>query len=96
MTTMSDDLISRQAAIDVVKTYLGDYEISRTVQCRLRLLPSAEPERKTGRWILINFPWYLCSECGAIRKNKKFPKKFCSHCGAKMEGDSDEQQDEQQ
>ena len=39
------DLIERQAAIDAVKTYLGDYEISRTVQCRLRLLPSAQPER---------------------------------------------------
>ena len=47
-TTMrkNDDLISRQAAIDAVKAYLGDYEISRTVQCRLRLLPSAQPEIK--------------------------------------------------
>ena len=49
------DLIERQAAIDAVKTYLGDYEISRTVQCRLRLLPSAQPEtcegcKHLGKW----------------------------------------------
>ena len=46
------DTISRQAAIDAVKAYLGDYEISRTVQCRLRLLPTVQPEPQ----------WILCDE----------------------------------
>lgn len=38
------DLIERQAAIDAVDTFLGDYEISRAVLCRLWMLPSAQPE----------------------------------------------------
>ena len=38
------DLISRQAAIDVVKRLMGDYELSRTVQTGLHILPYAQPE----------------------------------------------------
>ena len=41
---MNDDLISRQAAIDAAKRVLGDYEISRTMQTALHILPSAQPE----------------------------------------------------
>lgn len=54
------DLIERQAAIDAVKTYLGDYEISKTVQCRLRLLPSAQPEAVEAipvEWIEGHIKW---------------------------------------
>lgn len=38
------DLISRQAAIDATGKYLGDYEISRTIQALLQILPSVQPE----------------------------------------------------
>ena len=38
------DLIDRQKAIDVVKRLMGDYELSRTVQMGLHILPSAQPE----------------------------------------------------
>ena len=103
MTTMSDDLISRQAAIDAVKTYLGDYEISRTVQCRLRLLPSAQPERKVGKWNFDGNQMFECTNCGVayteyqfekmrVRYNDpKFPK-FCPNCGSYNGGDSDVKQ----
>lgn len=39
-----NDLINRQAAIDVVKRLMGDSELSRTVQTGLHILPSAQPE----------------------------------------------------
>ena len=41
---MKDNLIRRQAAIDVVKRLMGDSELSRTVQTGLYILPSAWPE----------------------------------------------------
>lgn len=41
-------------------------------------------ERKTGKWIPFDYPWYQCSECGAVRENKSFLENFCSNCGADM------------
>ena len=38
------DPIERADAIDVVKRLMGDYELSRTVQTGLHILPSAQPE----------------------------------------------------
>ena len=59
-------------------------------------LPSAEPERKTGRWIPCpqNASWlyvYKCSECGGYLQISDvdgigITAKYCSYCGAKMEG----------
>ena len=46
------DPIERQDAIDVVKRLMGDYELSRTVQTGLYILPSAQTEQK----------WIPCSE----------------------------------
>lgn len=37
------DLISRKAAIDTAKRVLGDYEITRTLQTALHILPSVQP-----------------------------------------------------
>jgi hypothetical protein len=60
----------------------------------LRQVPSAQPERKTGRWITkLENHTYECSECGnGIITNKEYLKKhkFCFCCGAKMlkEGDA--------
>lgn len=42
-------------------------------------------ERKPGKWIPIDIPWYRCSECGAVREHKSFMENFCPNCGAKME-----------
>ena len=94
------DLISRQAAIDAVESMLrrkfgigGDL-----AEITLAELPSAQPERKTGRWIdavLPNdnggLPVQVCDQC-----NTFFPlaytgggHRFCPNCGAKMEGGAD-------
>ena len=58
-------------------------------------LPSAQPERKKGKWIEISSTnhVYKCSECGRLLVNvtdgknnvsKHYP--YC-HCGADMRGD---------
>ena len=61
-------------------------------------LPSAEPERKTGRWEVQPstgedrpFIWWKCSECGHVifseteRDRREFHA-FCGRCGADMRG----------
>lgn len=64
----------------------------------LKKLPSAQPERKTGRWIELTNTnhTYVCSVCGRMLVNitdgknmvmKNYP--FC-HCGADMRGEQDE------
>lgn len=109
-THACDSMISRRDAIglaDNLKDDLpDDMQIADAViahnegileyQTALSLLPSAEPERKTGRWILhenqrqedVNNGNYLyiCSECGKSdihAKTQEVP--FCWWCGAKME-----------
>jgi transcription elongation factor Elf1 len=54
--------------------------------------PSAQSERKKGKWIKDDSDWFetmfKCSECGAlIRKEDKFRSFFCYHCGADMRGE---------
>ena len=64
-------------------------------------LPSAQSERKKGRWILYENQrqedvyndncLYICSECGKSdlhAKTQKVP--FCWNCGARMKGEQDE------
>lgn len=59
---MSDDLISRQAAIDAAKKlldYYGTDDISKefadhTAEQFMNRVPSAQPEQKKGKWILLS------------------------------------------
>lgn len=73
------DLIDRQAAIEALKTCAG---VGNRVLDKLRALPSVEPERKTGRWIVktVNTfemaygstgyePVYECSLCGCVEES---------------------------
>lgn len=78
----NNDLISRQAAIDCVT-----YDVEHTVEC-LKALPSAQPERKKGKWI----PWkfhngFRCENCNEPVDNKY---NFCPNCGADMRGKQDD------
>lgn len=89
---MNNDTISRQAAIDAIKT-------SRCLVNALKKtmkLPSAQPEQKTARWIPLDerFSWsdyFKCSECGFRIKWENVTDfggqsvDYCPHCGAKME-----------
>lgn len=96
-----DDLISRQAAIDAVGKYLkkdGDViTIADVVDAAVAIgmLPSAEPERKTGRWIKVNGKTAInCSACYHCSWSLSFEytvKRFnyCPNCGADMRGGED-------
>ena len=99
---MMDDLISRQAAIDAIKKINAHGNTDRANGLGLSenaiiLLPSAEPERKTGRWIemvdadpMTGEPYVCgvyCSECG---ERIGCESNFCPNCGADMRGEQDE------
>lgn len=101
------DLIDRQKAIDAMCSACGNdcdksefvYDAPQDEQVivcpehyALTSLPSAQPERKTGRWIYEETQYkissYRCSECGrhVLYESKSdvceaYP--YC-HCGAKM------------
>jgi hypothetical protein len=82
-----DDLISRQAAIRWIKAECNpygkptlDYETSCRIMEYLDRMPSAQPERKKGRW-LIKGRKICCSECGRVNFCKP---NFCDECGADM------------
>ena len=56
---------------------------------KVNRMPTIE-ERKTGKWIPFDYPWYRCSECGAVRENKSFLENYCPNCGADMRGEGNE------
>ena len=104
-----DDLISRQAALETIRTmqtyklFAGDDMLlidQAKAQTELMMLPSIQPERKTGRWIPCpqNVSWlyvYKCSEYGGYLQISDvdgigITAKYCSYCGAKMEGGEQE------
>jgi len=85
------DLISRQAAIDIVEFECGEWSgLAKTIAEEIKQSPSAE--QKKGKWISADamfggVPFY-CSECGENTRDTVMGKprwKFCPMCGAKME-----------
>lgn len=91
---MNDDLISRQAAIDIFDDYNiavenGEIESYRRYREQLSCLPSIQP--KTGHWIEVmigDMPAQACDRCKTF-----YPlaytgggHHYCPNCGAKMEG----------
>lgn len=95
---MNSDLINRQDAIDAligldINDGVGISCIASGVQYSairaIEDLPSAEPERKSGQWILHFGSSYFweCSECSIFQRDVSW---YCPHCGAKMEEDNNE------
>ena len=97
------DLIDRQAAIDAIIELCQHYTPTKSVNHphmnfvieELENMPSEQPERKKGEWIMTDFPdeqTYKCSACGEIwtfidgtpEENGAF---FCPSCGADMRGE---------
>ena len=100
-----DDLISRQAAIEAlnkldVSDGVGISSIACCVQesaiSVIQYLPSAQPERKKGKWI-NDRDLYKCSCCNQLwnvwwagvvpieQMKKEMP--YCPKCGADMRGE---------
>ena len=91
-----DDLISRQAAIDELDKGAWGVEWDKTLaKTMIESLPSAQPERKKGKWIdetfkprgLVYHP-YKCNQCG---EHSEADSNFCPNCGADMRGDKDDE-----
>ena len=83
------DLISRQDVLDAVN------DCGICIQ-RILDIPSAEPERKTGKWIKHENPtlghcmkiFYECSVCHIAVGCEYFVRRsFCPNCGADMRGE---------
>ena len=93
-----DDLISRQAAIDAVHANYDEIldfkstgrTVADSIEDIINALPSAQPERKTGRWLIREgISDAQCSECKMYFRDvydMDNSDAFCRHCGAKMEG----------
>lgn len=95
-----DDLISRQAAIEEANEWLHDcFGVSekqdRSVGLirRLEDLPSAQPKRNIGKWIVVKrhehypsgkpYEQVQCPFCKRFDNNGD--GSFCGYCGAMME-----------
>ena len=103
---MSKDTIYREDAIlamanalwhypnDCYKN-LNVYEFAKALaELGLRSLPSAQPERKKGKWEITNLgavgTFASCSECKRVVKHKAPFYNYCPHCGADMRGKAEE------
>ena len=92
--THACDSISRQAAIEAAIEAADDWdggyskERERLIRDALEKLPSAQPERKKGKWTIYDrhtIPYqYICSECGAYHRAGY---DFCPTCGTDMRGE---------
>ena len=92
---MSKDTIYRQAAIDAMFANMPGLMFNDVLRI-LRTLPSAQPERKTGRWELGPFDrlggyWTTCSVC---ERPSFGGGKYCRYCGADMRTPTQVQLDE--
>jgi hypothetical protein len=96
-----DDLISRRAAIDAMeglpkyfdKTDTLCLDYADVLAVLSEHLPSAQPERKKGEWILVKGSngkdYHKCSEC-LHTQDITGVKNYCVVCGADMRGEQNE------
>lgn len=91
-----EDTISRQAAIDATwfePSYTDPLNVLTEVRDRLKALPSAQPERKKGKWIDYSDEGYVeCPFCHSATNcdGNKDELHFCFSCGADLRGEQDE------
>ncbi len=57
----------------------------------IKAIPSAEPERKTGKWIEdeTGYGYWTCSACGFVSEafGADILYHYCPSCGAYLKGD---------
>jgi len=95
--THERDLISRQAAIDAIKTWGLIDGLSEGLAIEIladaEKLPPAEPDRRNGKWVPddIASDIFRCSKCGCdapvdSTAGCEIKSNFCPWCGADMRG----------
>ena len=87
------DLISRQSVIDLWNKYHSTIAVDAICfDKELKALPSAQPNRKKGKWINHrNDDGHNiadCDQCGEAMQwfDDDIKPHFCPNCGAKMGG----------
>lgn len=97
------DAVSKAEVLEVYADLYDVFDDNKMIQKELHKvydklndLPSAQPERKTGRWILWNYPGEECAICSACGEEydqmelyiggNDYPK-YCPDCGARMDDD---------
>ena len=79
-----DDLISRQAAIEAINSHFGfniEEEYGSAVQEVINGLPSAQPERKKGRWIPVDsYSAFGGDEATWMAHGNPVAFYYCSEC----------------
>lgn len=87
-----DDLISRQAAIDEVRSYYDECdEREESIEERIEQLPSVDVQPvRHGHWDWFGFN-IECSKCGfAPQFDSTEPLySYCPNCGSRMDEGSD-------
>jgi len=90
-----DDLISRQAVIDLFNSVFSDVFIP-FARARMFIdgiyhaVPPVTPQQKVGRWIAtenedMEIIGYFCSNCDLPMETEE-KTVYCPYCGATMEG----------
>jgi hypothetical protein len=92
------DCISRQAAIDALE---GEIEVigkvnaeavlkyTKMVCDRIKALPSAQPEQKSGKWIYDGVK-RICPFCKDFIVTGRSIVKYCWNCGARLKERSED------
>lgn len=88
---MQDDLISRQAVLDIQAKYAEHMGATKFWQMRddIKTLSSVKPQERTGHWKRISIDkysehakyWYRCDRCGEHNLGNT---DWCPNCGARM------------
>ena len=91
----NSDTISRQAAIDAIEsafdreTILNRF-VRKIAISAVRLLPSAQPELKKGKWIYNSPVTMKCNQCGLVIKDWDWHRlKYCPNCISDMRGEQE-------
>lgn len=79
--------MTREQAINEIIDMADTLQIIRNSNKGIALqmaIAALKAKPKEGCWIPFDFPWFVCSECGAVRENKCFMERYCPNCGASL------------
>ena len=96
-----EDAVSREAVLSMIDTYMNKsvelhyLPTSDGIKKLISILPSVQPEHKTGQWIPVTNGrgGHQCDKCGcyapSYQSGTEWLSKFCPECNADMRGEQD-------